>query len=126
MVNLGLTKVDDALAAKHPGLEQYAACQSRAFMLGSGSFVVAGTACFLFLQQTLPRALPFQWRLLASMVASTMCSFSVTFWESKKCTDLWLSLEKGGLPDSNSPKDEPPSRTTSADPKVTKYGDAME
>ncbi|KAF6127739.1 transmembrane protein 141 [Phyllostomus discolor] len=39
MVNLGLSRVDDAVAAKHPGLGEYAACQSRAFMKGIFTFV---------------------------------------------------------------------------------------
>lgn len=107
MVNLGLTKVDDALVAKHPvgflfvfmhfyylctledtvplhtwnkpaaahidtfsigktemcnklrwelflfvvsqGLESYAACQSHAFMKGSGTFVLGNTFIYLFI-----------------------------------------------------------------------------
>ncbi|KAM9642869.1 transmembrane protein 141 isoform 1-T1 [Trichechus inunguis] len=39
MVNLGLSRVDDAVAAKHPGLGEYAACQSNAFMKGVVTFV---------------------------------------------------------------------------------------
>ncbi|XP_075026267.1 transmembrane protein 141 isoform X1 [Calonectris borealis] len=43
MVNLGLRRVEDSVAAKHPALQQYAACQSHAFMKGIGTFL-AGTA----------------------------------------------------------------------------------
>lgn len=39
MVNLGLSRVDDTVAAKHPGLEEYAVCQSNAFMKGVFTFV---------------------------------------------------------------------------------------
>ncbi|XP_047554958.1 transmembrane protein 141 isoform X2 [Lutra lutra] len=39
MVNLGLSRVDVAVAAKHPGLGEYAACQSKAFVKGIFSFV---------------------------------------------------------------------------------------
>ncbi|XP_015734215.1 transmembrane protein 141 isoform X2 [Coturnix japonica] len=42
MVNLGLRRVEDSVAAKHPALQQYAACQAHAFMKGIGTFV-AGT-----------------------------------------------------------------------------------
>ncbi|KAG9471367.1 hypothetical protein GDO78_015109 [Eleutherodactylus coqui] len=42
MVNLGLSKVDDSVAAKHPGLKAYAACQSQAFMKGVATFITAG------------------------------------------------------------------------------------
>ncbi|XP_036436096.1 transmembrane protein 141 [Colossoma macropomum] len=126
MVNLGLTKVDDALVEKHPGLQTYAACQSRAFMKGTGSFII-GTASLFFAQRALQKRLPYplQWNLLVSIMASSVVSYSVTRWETMKCTDLWVFLEKGGLPDSNPSKDGP-SLTTPADPKVTKYGDAME
>nr|XP_027326683.2 transmembrane protein 141 isoform X3 [Anas platyrhynchos] len=43
MGNLGLQRVDESVAARHPALRQYAACQSHAFMKGIGAFV-AGTA----------------------------------------------------------------------------------
>ncbi|XP_031986768.1 transmembrane protein 141 isoform X2 [Corvus hawaiiensis] len=42
MVNLGVRRVEDDVAAKHPALQQYAACQSHAFMKGIGTFL-AGT-----------------------------------------------------------------------------------
>ncbi|KAG9281873.1 transmembrane protein 141 [Astyanax mexicanus] len=127
MVNLGLTKVDDRLVQKHPGLEQYAACQSQAFMKGTGSFII-GTASLFFAQRALQKRLPYplQWNLLVSVVASSVFSYSVTRWETMKCTDLWLFLETGTVPRSSSPKDEPPSLQTATEPKVTKYGDTME
>ncbi|XP_030625652.1 transmembrane protein 141 isoform X2 [Chanos chanos] len=126
MVNLGLTKVDDALVAKHPGLERYAACQSHAFMKGTGSFIL-GTASLFFAQRALQKRLPYalQWNLLVSIVASSVFSYSVTRWETMKCTDLWLLLETGSVPDRNPPK-EPPALTTPAGPKVTQYGDVMD
>ncbi|XP_026882926.2 transmembrane protein 141 [Electrophorus electricus] len=127
MVNIGLTKVDDALMEKHPGLQQYAACQSRAFMKGTGSFII-GTASLFFAQQVLQKRLPYplQWNLLVSIVASSLFSYSVTRWESMKCRDLWFFLEKGNLPDSDPLKGDPPSLAIPTDPKVTKYGDSME
>ncbi|XP_030210007.1 transmembrane protein 141 isoform X4 [Gadus morhua] len=97
MVNIGLRRVDDALAAKHPGLQQYAACQSSAFMKGTGTFL---------------------------LVASSVGSYAVTRWETRKCTELWLLLEKGEIPDPTPSKvlnlEEP------AAPKKTLYGDVME
>ncbi|XP_023083322.1 transmembrane protein 141 isoform X2 [Piliocolobus tephrosceles] len=71
MVNLGLSRVDDAVAAKHPGLGEYAACQSHAFMKGVFTFVT---------------------------VAGSVASYGVTRVESKKCSNLWLFLETGQLP----------------------------
>ncbi|KAI1905090.1 hypothetical protein AGOR_G00012350 [Albula goreensis] len=72
MVNIGLTKVDDAVAAKHPGLQQYAACQSHAFMKGTGSFIL-GTAGLFSIQSMLQRKLPYplQWNLLLSIVTGS-------------------------------------------------------
>ncbi|NP_001292599.2 transmembrane protein 141 isoform 2 [Gallus gallus] len=39
MVHLGLRRVEDSVAAKHPALQQYAACQAHAFMKGIGTFL---------------------------------------------------------------------------------------
>ncbi|KAF5920326.1 hypothetical protein HPG69_007328 [Diceros bicornis minor] len=71
MVNLGLSRVDDAVAAKHPGLGEYAACQSNAFMKGVFTFIT---------------------------VAGSVASYWVTRVESQKCSNLWLFLETGQLP----------------------------
>ncbi|MCJ8748493.1 hypothetical protein PDJAM_G00165530 [Pangasius djambal] len=124
MVNLGIRKVDDALVEKHPGLQQYAACQSRAFMKGTGSFII-GTISMFLAQQALQKRLkyPLQWNLLVSIVTSSVFSYTVTRWETMKCAELWVFLEKGELPDSSPPKDE---LLTPAAPKATKYGDVME
>ncbi|XP_061654821.1 transmembrane protein 141 isoform X4 [Phyllopteryx taeniolatus] len=100
MVNLGLTRVDDELAAKHPGLESYAACQSQAFMKGTGSFVLGAVGLFA-LQNILQKrfAYPLQWNLLISIVTSSAGSYALTRWETQKCSDLWLLLETGKIPD---------------------------
>nr|KAF6269149.1 transmembrane protein 141 [Myotis myotis] len=68
MVNLGLSRVDDAVAAKHPGLGEYAACQSRAFVKGIVTFVT-GTGAALGLQMSVQRRLkyPFQWTVLVAV-----------------------------------------------------------
>ncbi|KAL1274430.1 hypothetical protein QQF64_027244 [Cirrhinus molitorella] len=145
MVNLGLTKVDDAVVAKHPGLQQYAACQSYAFMKGTASFIL-GTAGLFFAQRALQKRIPYplQWNILVSVVSSSVFSYSVTRWETMKCSDLWLFLETGNVPDRNSSskrkknttameykntiqtEEEPQVPARPADPKVTQYGDVME
>ncbi|CAL8276911.1 unnamed protein product [Merluccius merluccius] len=124
MVNIGVRKVDDALAAKHPGLQQYAACQSYAFMKGTATFLL-GTAGFFVLQKTLQKRLPYalQWNLLVSFVAASLGSYTVTRWETKKCSELWLLLEKGEIPDTTLPTGDPEGP---ASPKKTAYGDVME
>ncbi|XP_059266272.1 transmembrane protein 141 isoform X1 [Mustela nigripes] len=68
MVNLGLSRVDDAVAAKHPGLGEYAACQSKAFVKGIFSFV-AGTGAAFGLQMFIRRKFlyPFQWHVLVAV-----------------------------------------------------------
>ncbi|RMB93585.1 hypothetical protein DUI87_30284 [Hirundo rustica rustica] len=68
MVNLGLRRVEDDVAAKHPALQQYAACQSHAFMKGIGSFLAGSGAAFAaqkLVRQTLPYSL--QWSLLLAV-----------------------------------------------------------
>ncbi|KAL4689625.1 hypothetical protein H8959_012416 [Pygathrix nigripes] len=78
MVNLGLSRVDDAVAAKHPGLGEYAACQSHAFMKGVFTFVT-GTGMAFGLQMLIQRKFPypFQWSLLVAVVAGSVASYGV-------------------------------------------------
>ncbi|XP_077398518.1 transmembrane protein 141 [Vanacampus margaritifer] len=125
MVNVGLTRVDDKLVAKHPGLESYTACQSRALMKGTGSFVLGAVGLFALQKLLLKRlTYPLQWNLLVSIVGSTVGSYTVTWWESQKCADLWLLLETGKVPNRlppQMPKTEEPPRT-----EKTKYGDVMD
>ncbi|CAJ1070318.1 transmembrane protein 141 [Xyrichtys novacula] len=125
MVNLGLTKVDDAIAAKHPGLESYAACQSHAFMKGTGTLAF-GTAALFAIQKALQRKLPYplQWNVLISVVVSSVGSYAVTRWESQKCSDLWLLLETGKVPDRSPPQAPEPEKPKGSG--KTKYGDVME
>ncbi|XP_041667316.1 transmembrane protein 141 [Cheilinus undulatus] len=125
MVNLGLTKVDDAVAAKHPGLSSYAACQSHAFMKGTGTFVL-GVGVLFAVQKALQRKLPYplQWNVLISVVASSVGSYAVTRWETQKCSDLWMLIETGKVPDRSPP--EVPKPEEPKGPGKTKYGDVME
>ncbi|XP_028274002.1 transmembrane protein 141 [Parambassis ranga] len=125
MVNVGLSKVDDAVAAKHPGLQSYAACQSHAFMKGTGTFAL-GVAGLFAIQKGLQKRLPYplQWNLLISIVASSVGSYAVTRWETQKCSDLWILLETGTVPERS-----PPTVTQADESKgsgKTKYGDVME
>uniref|UniRef100_A0A8C5P0A1 Transmembrane protein 141 n=1 Tax=Jaculus jaculus TaxID=51337 RepID=A0A8C5P0A1_JACJA len=99
MGNLGLSRVDDAVAAKHTGLEEYAACQSNAFMKGVFTFVTGTGATFglqMFIQRKFPY--PVQWSLLVAAVAGSVASYGVTRVETQKCSNLWLFLETGQLP----------------------------
>ncbi|XP_022356143.1 transmembrane protein 141 isoform X2 [Enhydra lutris kenyoni] len=100
MVNLGLSRVDDAVAAKHPGLGEYAACQSKAFVKGIFSFV-AGTGAAFGLQMFIRRKFPypFQWHVLVAVVTGSVASYWVTRVESHRCSNLWLFLETGQLPE---------------------------
>ncbi|XP_075415004.1 transmembrane protein 141 isoform X2 [Tenrec ecaudatus] len=99
MVTLGLSRVDDAVAAKHPGLGEYAACQSNAFLKGILTFVT-GTGAALGLQMLLhrKRQYPLQWSVLVAMVSGSLASYGVTRVETQKCSNLWLFLETGQLP----------------------------
>ncbi|CAN2390855.1 Transmembrane protein 141, partial [Pristimantis euphronides] len=98
MVNLGLSRVSEAVAAKHQGLQSYAACQSLAFMKGIVTFItVTGTA--LVIQSVFRKRLlyPLQWNILLSAVSGSAASYMMTKRETKKCTDLWIYLEKGQI-----------------------------
>ncbi|KAI9524602.1 hypothetical protein NQZ68_016611 [Dissostichus eleginoides] len=125
MVNIGLTRVDDAVAARHPGLQSYAACQSGAFMKGTGTFVL-GAGCLFAIQSILQKKLPYplQWNLLVSIVGSSVGSYAVTRWETQKCADLWILMETGKLPDRSPPQVSEPE--VSKGHEKTKYGDVMD
>ncbi|XP_066569395.1 transmembrane protein 141 isoform X2 [Amia ocellicauda] len=127
MVNIGLSRVDDALAVKHPGLQQYTACQSHAFMKGTGTFLL-GTSAVFAVQRALHRRLPFppHWNLLLSVVVGSVCSYTVTRWETQRCSDLWLYLETGQLAEGRGEEPLPAAPSVEAGPKTTRYGDAMD
>ncbi|XP_074701986.1 transmembrane protein 141 isoform X6 [Strix aluco] len=110
MVTLGLRRVEDSVAAKHPALQQYAACQSHAFLKGIGTFLAA---------------------------AGSVASYVVTRAETQKCSDFWLYLETGqspqelttagrvAQPTENLPS--PEDRENVAPPvRRNKYGDVVE
>ncbi|KAM4889603.1 transmembrane protein 141 isoform 2-T2 [Sylvia borin] len=112
MVNLGVRRVEDDVAARHPALQQYAACQSHAFMKGIGSFLAGSGAAFAvqkLVRQMLPYSL--QWSLLlaagaagtarttsAAPAAGSLGSYVVTRAETQKCSDFWIYLETGKSP----------------------------
>ncbi|XP_032933672.1 transmembrane protein 141 isoform X4 [Catharus ustulatus] len=70
MVNLGVRRVEDDVAVRHPALQQYAACQSHAFMKGIVTFlaalVSAGSGAAFAVQKLARQKLPYspQWSLL--------------------------------------------------------------
>ncbi|XP_027752747.1 transmembrane protein 141 isoform X1 [Empidonax traillii] len=112
MVNLGLRRVEDDVAAKHPALQQYAACQSHAFMKGIGTFLAGSGAAFT-VQKLARQKLPYssQWSLLlaagaagtlrstsVSPAAGSLASYVVTRAETQKCSDFWIYLETGKSP----------------------------
>ncbi|XP_025929150.1 transmembrane protein 141 isoform X2 [Apteryx rowi] len=95
MVNLGLRRVEDSVAAKHPALQQYAACQSHAFMKGIGTFVA---------------------------VAGSLASYVVTRAETQKCSDFWIFLETGKSPQDRAMADrmsQPPENLSSPESRET-------
>ncbi|XP_021270059.1 transmembrane protein 141 isoform X3 [Numida meleagris] len=99
MVHLGLRRVEDGVAAKHPALQQYAACQAHAFMKGIGTFLAGSGAAFA-VQKLVNKKLPYplQWNLLLSVAAGSLASYTVTRAETQKCSDFWIYLETGKSP----------------------------
>ncbi|XP_005491896.3 transmembrane protein 141 isoform X3 [Zonotrichia albicollis] len=99
MVNLGVRRVEDDVAARHPALQQYAACQSHAFMKGIGTFLAGSGAAFAvqkMARQKLPYSL--QWSLLLAAAAGSLGSYVVTRAETQKCSNFWIYLETGKSP----------------------------
>ncbi|XP_053940362.1 transmembrane protein 141 isoform X3 [Cuculus canorus] len=138
MVNLGLRRVEESVAAKHPALQQYAACQSHAFMKGIGAFLAGSGAAFAAVQ-LVRRRLPAspQWSLLLAAAAGSLASYVVTRAETQKCSDFWIYLETGKSPQDlavaesmSKPTENLPSleeRASEAQPvRRNKYGDVVE
>ncbi|XP_061209018.1 transmembrane protein 141 isoform X3 [Neopsephotus bourkii] len=135
MVTLGLRRVEDEVAAKHPALQQYAACQSHAFLKGIGTFLAGSGAAFA-VQKLVNRKVPYslQWSLL--LAGGSLASYVVTRAETQKCSDFWIYLETGKFPQElamaggvSQPADLPsPEDRGSAAPPVrkNKYGDIVE
>uniref|UniRef100_A0A8C3D7W8 Uncharacterized protein n=1 Tax=Corvus moneduloides TaxID=1196302 RepID=A0A8C3D7W8_CORMO len=97
MVNLGVRRVEDDVAAKHPALQQYAACQSHAFMKGIGTFLAGtGRSSHLGIARKLPYS--HQWSLLLAAAAGSLGSYVVTRAETQKCSNFWIYLETGKSP----------------------------
>ncbi|XP_068020353.1 transmembrane protein 141 isoform X1 [Melanerpes formicivorus] len=138
MVNLGLRRVEDSVAAKHPALQQYAACQSYAFMKGIGTFLAGSGAAFA-VQKLLNKKLPYslQWSVLVAGATGSLASYVVTRAETQKCSDFWLYLEMGKSPQElavaggiSHPTEilpSPEDRGSTALPlRRNKYGDVVE
>ncbi|XP_057266583.1 transmembrane protein 141 isoform X2 [Pezoporus wallicus] len=135
MVTLGVRRVEDEVAAKHPALQQYAACQSHAFLKGIGTFL-AGSGAVFAVQKLVTRKVPYslQWSLL--LAGGSLASYVVTRAETQKCSDFWIYLETGKFPQElamagrvSQPADLPsPEDRGSAAPLVrkNKYGDVVE
>uniref|UniRef100_A0A6I8NVV8 Transmembrane protein 141 n=1 Tax=Ornithorhynchus anatinus TaxID=9258 RepID=A0A6I8NVV8_ORNAN len=67
---------------------------------GLNAFVSSGFGAAFALQKLLNRKLPYpmQWTVLLAVVAGSAGSYAVTRAETWKCSDLWLFLETGRLP----------------------------
>ncbi|XP_027326682.1 transmembrane protein 141 isoform X2 [Anas platyrhynchos] len=137
MGNLGLQRVDESVAARHPALRQYAACQSHAFMKGIGAFVAGSGAAFA-VQKLVNKKLPYalQYNLLLSVAAGSLASYMVTKAETQKCSDFWIYLETGKSPQEHTMADGLSQPTESLSPedaervappvRRNKYGDIVE
>ncbi|XP_068964494.1 transmembrane protein 141 isoform X4 [Petaurus breviceps papuanus] len=103
-------------------------------MKGIITFITAGTGAAFFLQKVLQRKLPYpmQWTVLLAMVhppaplvAGSVGSYAVTRVETQKCSDLWLFLETGQLPQDHTP-DQASRGYSDPEQKKNKYGDVLE
>ncbi|XP_066466882.1 transmembrane protein 141 [Tiliqua scincoides] len=129
MVNVGLARVDEAVASKHPGLQEYTACQSFAFMKGMATFITGTGMAFALQKLNRKLSYPLQWHVLISLVVGSAASYAVTRRETQRCSDLWIFLESEP-PLQDAAKEQVPS----LDPKVKTetgvkknlYGDVVE
>lgn len=129
-MNVWLEHVDEAVAAKQPGLQEYTACQSYAFMKGIGTFITGTGVAFALQKLNRKLSYPLQWHLLVSLVVGSVASYAVTRWETQRCSDLWLFLEsKPTLQDAakeQAPGLLDPKAKAEAGVKRNKYGDVVE
>ncbi|XP_058709518.1 transmembrane protein 141 isoform X1 [Poecile atricapillus] len=135
MVNLGVRRVEDDVAAKHPALQQYAACQSHAFMKGIGTFLAGSGAAFA-VQKLARQKLPYgpQWSLLLAAAAGSLGSYVVTRAETQKCSNFWIYLETGKSPQELAVTGQPAENLPCAEDrdsiaalvKRNRYGDVVE
>ncbi|XP_053137733.1 transmembrane protein 141 isoform X2 [Hemicordylus capensis] len=129
MVNVGLSRVDDAVAAKHPGLQEYTACQSFAFMKGIGAFITGTGMAFALQKFNRKMPYPLQWNIFVSVVVGSVASYAVTRWETKKCSDLWVFLESAPSAQDVAKEKVPtlePKEKAGPGMKRNKYGDVVE
>nr|XP_047910646.1 transmembrane protein 141 isoform X2 [Anser cygnoides] len=132
MVNLGLRRVEESVAAKHPALQQYAACQSHAFMKGIGTFLAGSGAAFAVQKLCSLEAAC----VLVSSAAGSLASYMVTKAETQKCSDFWIYLETGKSPRERAMADGVSQPTENLSPedaekvaphvRRNKYGDIVE
>ncbi|XP_074967901.1 transmembrane protein 141 isoform X2 [Phalacrocorax aristotelis] len=130
-------------------LQQYAACQSHAFMKGIGAFLAGSGAAFA-VQKLVNKKLPYslQWSLLLAggecparscpcPAAGSLASYAVTRAETQKCSDFWIYLETGTSPQElavasrvSQPAENLPSsedgESTAPLLRRNKYGDIVE
>ncbi|XP_074967903.1 transmembrane protein 141 isoform X4 [Phalacrocorax aristotelis] len=117
-------------------LQQYAACQSHAFMKGIGAFLAGSGAAFA-VQKLVNKKLPYslQWSLL--LAGGSLASYAVTRAETQKCSDFWIYLETGTSPQElavasrvSQPAENLPSsedgESTAPLLRRNKYGDIVE
>ncbi|XP_068020354.1 transmembrane protein 141 isoform X2 [Melanerpes formicivorus] len=136
MVNLGLRRVEDSVAAKHPVRPPAgAAGGGHRGPLGAGGGSGAAFAVQKLLNKKLPYSL--QWSVLVAGATGSLASYVVTRAETQKCSDFWLYLEMGKSPQElavaggiSHPTEilpSPEDRGSTALPlRRNKYGDVVE
>ncbi|XP_032933670.1 transmembrane protein 141 isoform X2 [Catharus ustulatus] len=89
MVNLGVRRVEDDVAVRHPGIVTFLA-----------ALVSAGSGAAFAVQKLARQKLPYspQWSLLLAAAAGSLGSYVVTRAETQKCSNFWIYLETGKSP----------------------------
>ncbi|XP_027326681.1 transmembrane protein 141 isoform X1 [Anas platyrhynchos] len=150
MGNLGLQRVDESVAARHPVRPGRAppggggpstrppAAGGLGWYPARGPWALAGSGAAFAVQKLVNKKLPYalQYNLLLSVAAGSLASYMVTKAETQKCSDFWIYLETGKSPQEHTMADGLSQPTESLSPedaervappvRRNKYGDIVE
>ncbi|XP_077987166.1 transmembrane protein 141-like [Glandiceps talaboti] len=91
MVLIGLEDVDHETAKKYPGLDNYATCQSKAFVIGMSTSVVgagAGYSVFKYLQSRY--RIPVKFNIAFAAGGAIIVGYIAASTATKQCQKMWL------------------------------------
>lgn len=90
-----LERVTEEYKEKYPHMKQYAACQSKAFMTGTFTFLAGGATAYVA-QELLGSKLPYgrKYSLVMAMAVGTVSAYAMTRHKTKVCQQMWMAMEE--------------------------------